>query len=263
MRKAFLAILTGLLVFSSLNALAADDVKTQKIKASYMLAFGRPAEPGEVKHWNSQPNYSMKELMDRHRAYISSGYQDFVITRAYIDAMGRLPLEDEKKYWRPFNQNYSELMKNHVNWLGGGNKEYDKVIKRAFHFVAGRLPDADELRIWKGKGVKSYLILVGLLQHSKAEAAKTGVKRLMGLEDWISSFSTALAAVFVSKPVAAEILALVGNDGASMVAAGGGNMVAAGGGNVMIKAELIGNDGGSMVAAGGGNIVGNAGGNIE
>ena len=49
---------------------------------------------------------------------------------------------------------------------------------------------------------------------------------------------------------------LIGQDGASIVAAGGGNIVAAGGGNIVAAG------GGNIVAAGGGNIVAAGGGNL-
>lgn len=260
MRKTLQPLLALGFVLLSYYATAADDLKTQRIKSSYVLAFGRAPDAGEIKHWRGQGDLNMAALMDRHRAFIAAGYQDFVITRSYVDAFGRMPSEDEKKYWRQYNQTYTELMKNHVKWLVG-NSEYDKVITRAFRYVAGRSPESDELTRWKAKGVKSYVILVGLLQDSKKQAEKTGTKKLLGLEDWLSAASTALSFIFVSKSVATEINALIGNDAGSLVAAGGGN--------VMIRADLIGNDAGSLigndagslVAAGAGNMVAAGGGN--
>ena len=56
---------------------------------------------------------------------------------------------------------------------------------------------------------------------------------------------------------------VVANDGAGIVAAGGGNIVAAGGGNVQANGgEIVAGGGGNIVAGGGGNIVAGGGGNI-
>jgi hypothetical protein len=268
-KPSLLLILAGLFI-SSISAYAIDDEQTQRIQASYLLAFGRKATSdtrwgGELENLKKLGNLTLKQLMERHKATIASGNQVAVIERAYIDAFGRKPsvmkngVPGELEYWVKQNRTYTELMTAHMNWLTTNSGERDATIRRAFIFVRGTGPDQEELDAWKKKGIKSYVMLVGLLQHAKSKA---GTKKLMGLwEDILSTASNALSYFAIGRNIQNEIATLIGNDAGSLVAAGGGNLVAAGGGNIKADVSLIGNDGASLVAAGGGNLVAAGGGN--
>jgi hypothetical protein len=268
--KPSLFLVLAVLLFSSVSANTLDDEQTQRIQTSYLLAFGRkatsdPRRGGELEHWKKQGNLSLKQLMERHKAFIAAGNQRAVIERAYIDAFGRNPsitkngVPGEVEFWTKQSRTYTELMTAHMNWLTSNSGERDATIRRAFIFVRGTGPDQEELDAWRRKGVKSYVMLVGLMQHAKSKA---GTKKLMGFwEDILSTASTSLSYFAIGRNIQNEIATLIGNDGASLVAAGGGNLVAAGGGNIKADASLIGNDGASLVAAGGGNLVAAGGGN--
>jgi len=255
--KMSIVLLIIALSISSINSFAIDDEKTQRVQASFLLALGRKATANEVRIW-SAPNPTMMQLMDKHKVNMPNEKYG-IIVRAYWDAFGRKPTDGEVTHWSKSNYSYTELMKQHVNWLRSQNGENEATIHRAFTKVRGTNADAEELKAWKNKGVRSYLMLVGILQATKPQA---GTKRLLGFfEDMISALSSAINYCIVGKTVQKEIFnlvghdgsSLIGNDGASLIGNDGGSLLAAGAGKVKVDMSLIGNDGGSMVAAGGGN----------
>jgi hypothetical protein len=246
----------------------ADSAATlrERVQASYIIAFGRTASYDEVAYWTKQNPNSVGDLVAGHRQFLTrdANTHRATITRSYIDAFGRDPNGGEIQHWMSGNDTYTQLMKNHVSWLTGNAAEYEKVIKRSYQFVLQRQPDAGEIKYWRSQGIISYAMLVAA--HDTWRKANPSAPAKTSGVATVSPSSSYLAGVVVSPLIAREALAasglvaagggnLVGNDGASLVAAGGGNLVAAGGGN------LVGNDGASLVAAGGGNLVAAGGGN--
>ena len=221
----------------------------ERIQASYLIAFGRPASSGEVQYWAGQHPTSVSALVANHRNYLTrdSGTHRATIVKAYQDAMGRNPTEAEINYWFRGNDTYTQLMKNHISWLGGNPGEYEKVIRRSYNYVFHRQPNAGELRYWKSQGTLSYIMLVACHQEWQRHNGSTP-KTSGGLA--ISSNAPALNAVQLSSSIANEARAAAG-----VIAAGGGNVIAAGGGNVIAAG------GGNVIAAGGGNVIAAGGGN--
>src|SRR6476469_10380334 len=139
----------------------AQTEKIQKIQASYMLAFGRMPDAGEINYWNGQAEKSVKDHLANHAKYAhdNPGEKRKLIIKSYVDALGRNPTEQEIQYWSKGYDLYYTLMKNHISWLGGNPAEYEKVIKRSYQTMLGRQPDAGELAYWKGQGTLSYVTL--------------------------------------------------------------------------------------------------------
>jgi hypothetical protein len=256
MRKIGLNILLPfvILFFSAMQLHAQTDEKNQRIQTSYLLAFGQLPSSGEVNHWSKQSqSNNLKELMDQHKAYIrGGGYRTEAIKNSYKDAFGRNPSDAEVKWWAQYNQNYTELMKAHLKFARDNSSAYDDVIKRAFKYVRGTEPDAEELAAWKRKGVKSYVMLVGMLQYAKS---KSGTKKLLFWEDLIGAASYAISYVKINFNILKEAQSLIGPDGGSLIGNDAGSIVAAGAGNIRPDASIVGNAGGNIVAAGAGNIV--------
>ena len=242
MKKMILSLMTVVIAVASF-AQDANQLCSEPVQASYMLAFGRASQDGEITYWQGRnESNSIADLLKVPKSYIGqdTGTRTATIRRAYIDAMGRIPSPDEIKYWSAYNQTYSELMKNHIQWLGGSPAEYEKVIKSSYRFVLNHQPSSDEVKYWKGQGILSYVMLSGYHDDWKKKNPPTMEKTTGKTE--VSSTSGLLSVVPLSASVAAEAklaTGLTSSIGSNMVAAGGGNMVAA--------------DGGNMVATGGGN----------
>ena len=252
MKKTTYALFTFIIIlFSSFSSYAQDD-KTQRIQASYILSFGQLPQQGEITHWLSQPqSSSMALLMAAHKAFIGTGgYKKEAIINSYKDGWGIKMDENDSQYkfWAQYSQTYTELMTAHIQYFIANPAVYEKVIKRAFQFSMGRQPSAAELNTWKNAANKySYAILTGFLQTiaNTVSLSYRSENRMI-----LNSLSTAVTGIRVSSKIAGEIKSISGlitNDGGTLVAAGAGN--------------LITNDGGTLVAAGAGNIALNSGAN--
>ena len=249
MRKITLSLLTFFVVLSF--SVHAQDDKTQRVQASYILAFGQMPSSGEITYWTGQPeSASMSQLMAKHRSFINSGgYKKEAIINSYKDALGRRPSDGEIGYYSPMNMTYTDLMKNHIQWLSGNAGEYDKVINNAYRYALNRAPSTDELNSWKTNSRKySYAMIAGYLQNKKSSYSVqcTASENAMSL----GTSSLAITGVKVSNAILQELKlvpGLITNDGGTLIAAGAG--------------KLITNDGGTLVASGAGNIALNSGAN--
>ena len=217
----------------------------ERIRSSYVMAFGRDASGGEITYWKGQGNLSFNDLISRHKGWImqDAGTHQGVINRAYIDALGRNPTSGEIAYWMKGNETYTELMGKHITFLQNNKDEYGKTINRSYKFVFGRDGSAGEISYWKGQPVASYIGLVAYHQDYKARNGN-----LINGKATVEP-SSMITGVRISNQMLGEIKGsnIMVSVGANIVAAGGGNMVAAGGGNMVAAG------GGNMVAAGGGN----------
>lgn len=248
--KTLLRICLCFLVISPITLLAQNSsAQSERIQSSYLLAFGRAPNSGELNYWLGQGQRSIADLIALHRNYLSrdAGNHRAAITRAYVDAMGRNPSTGEINYWMQGTDTYAQLMKNHMQWLAGNPAEYANVIRRSYQFVLGRQPNAGELAYWQSQGVLSYVVLVGCHEQWRQQ---NGSRAQTSGQPMVAARSSFLVTVPVSPAIANEARMAAG-----IVAAGGGNIVAAGGGNIVAAG------GGNIVAAGGGNIVAAGGGN--
>jgi hypothetical protein len=232
----------------------AQDEQEQRIRTSYLMAFGRDASSGEVTYWKGQGNRSVGDLYNNHKAYIKSDNttRRQAIIKSYVDALGYNPSEAEITYHSQFNRTYTEMMQQHMNYVSQNASEYDKVIRRSYKAVFNRTPNDGELAYWKGQAKCSYFILVSYHESYKRANQTTAASGGNKINFANVPFAVSLSVSNLVAKEAAGIIAagggnVIGQNGATMVAAGGGNMVAAGGGNMVAAG------GGNMVAAGGGN----------
>lgn len=217
--------------------------KTERIQASYLLAFGRKANQSEVNYWLSQPGKTVAEYLANHRQFAVSdkGTMKSLITKSYQDILGRVPTQAELNYWMSGNQLYVDLTKNHIRWLSDNPAEYENVIKRSYEKMFGRQPETAEINYWKSQGVLSYVVLLSCHEEWKRTNGQTA-KKISGSSS-ISTNGLSLQTIPVSDKVANEVklatgLTNGGNGGGNVIAAGGGNVIAAGGGNVVAAGGL-------------------------
>ena len=176
MKKTTIAFLFTfiVIVFSSYCVKGQDDEKTQRIKASYILAFGQLPSAAEVNNWYPQSySNSMAALMAQHKAFIKSGgYKKEAIINAYKDAYGLTLKETDGEYiaYSYYNWTYTDVMNNIVGWFKNHPADYEKVINNAFKYVYNRKPSTLEMDKWKNNSQKySYAMMVGYLQTKKSK----------------------------------------------------------------------------------------------
>jgi hypothetical protein len=221
----------------------AQTEQEQRIRASYILAFGINASQGEVDYWKTRGNLSISQLLELHRQYFatSPNIQKQTIGRSYVDAFGRWPSIPEIDYYMKGKSNYSELMKGHMSWLRGNAGEYVESIKRSYQKVFNRQPNQGEIDYWKPYFL-SNVMLIAYHNDYKNKSTKGNTVNM--------SASPYIVSVAVSAAVANEARTAAG-----IVAQGGGNIVAQGGGNIVAQGagNIVAQGGGNIVAAGAGN----------
>ena len=240
--------------FSISQSLYAQSEQEQRIRASYILAFGKDASGGEVSYWKTQGNLSISQLITRHQQYFrqDANTRRTTIIRAYQDAMGRNPSEGEIAYWKNGVDTYTTLMNNHIQWLQGNPAEYENSIKRSYSYALNKVPTSAEINYWRNQGTISYLVLVAChkdYQRRTLSSSPINFNASAGVEVKLSSAAIAKEAFQAvgGRLIGNDSAGLIGNDSGGIIAAGAGKMVAAGGGNMVAAG------GGNMVAAGGGN----------
>lgn len=233
-------------MFASAAGFAQSQQKLDRIKAAYMLAYGREPVSGEITFYVNQQDQTIGQYLNLLSDYASrdKSFKRSLISKSYVDAIGRKPNEGEINYWMNGSDLYYNLVKNHVAWLQNNPAEYEKVIRRSYQAVLNRQPSTGEINYWKGQGTLSYIVLVGCHEE---------FKRRMGSGNSTNAnisgtSSGSLTVIPLSSNVATEAKSASGIQiGGNVIAAGGGNVIAAGGGNVIAAG------GGNVVAAGGGN----------
>lgn len=222
----------SLCITPQLHAQSKDEV----INGSYLVAFGRFANSGELNYWRQYVGTNtVKMMVEKHKQFIRNDQneREQTVRRSYIDAFGWGPSADELKYWSSRNQTYGELMSNHINnWLNVYADKKEQVIKQSYQKVFGRNPNAGELKYWMGQPTISYVQLVATHTTWKQQNQQTSTFTSIKPNLNTNGISTA---------------ALSSQAVAAVVSAGGGNVVSAGGGNVVSAG------GGNVVSAGGGN----------
>lgn len=222
-------------------------IKKERIQSAYMLAFGRKATSGEENYWTSQPDKTLSAYLDNHRSFAynqDEATRKAIITKSYLDILGRNPTTQEIQYWLPQRKLYYELTQNHIQYLVTNPSEYEKVIQRSYTAVLKRNADAGEITYWKSIGTLSYAVLLSCHYEWKKRNG-AAAKKTSGQNN-VSEDGNYLQTVPVSSSIANEIKAAAGGN---VVAPGGGNVIAPGGGNVVSPG------GGNVIAAGGGNVI--------
>jgi hypothetical protein len=248
-------LLAIVLLMAGSNSFAQTTVgeayQIERIKVSYIIAFGRLPKDGERDYWKGQGKLTTGQLVDLHKKFIAGDVssQHTVITKAYIDATGDVPGQDDiarNISQLKGNLTYTEMMKRLMNNLYSNAAAYDRVVDLSYRAAFGRSPKEGEWKHWRSQTRCSYLMLVSFHESWKKDNPGS-----IGLTNGSNAINfnalQRIAAVNVSLSVAREAAGIVGNAGGNMVAAGGGNIVAAGAGNMVAAG------GGNMVAAGGGN----------
>jgi hypothetical protein len=215
---------------SSLNAQS----KEENINGSYFVAFGRFANQGELGYWKGQGNYTIAQLVEIHKNYLSKDGNERTATikRAYMDAFGWGPNNDDINNWGKQNKTYSEILSAQMNILKNNNQSRTLVIQQSYYRSFNKLPDANQLKYWLSQPVYSFAQLVAFHTTWKNQGSNTSsASKIQGglNQNGISTYSFSPQAI------------------SAVVAAGGGNVVAAGGGNVIAAGGM------NAVAAGGGN----------
>jgi len=230
--KLMLAVIMIATSALSSKAQTEDQLKTERIGASYMIAMGRMANSGEITYWKSQGNLSVAQLVEKHRAYLSGdkASKRTMIIKAFKNAYGRVPTESEVATNMNQNMTYAEWMNNHLAWLNKSSADYVNVIKNSYKTVFGREPNTAEINYWKTQPVMSHMILAACHEDWKrrnGNAAKTSGSNTIGTS---SSYVDLLK---VGATVAGEASKIIGSAVGNVIAPGGGNVVSGGGGNVV------------------------------
>ena len=240
----FKSLLLLVLAFSSVTAFAQSREKLERIKAAYMLAYGREPVGGEITFYNNQRDQTIPQYLNLLADYAKreKSFKRSLISKSYIDALGRKPIDGEINYWLNGTDLYYNLVNNHVSWLKGNPAEYEKVIKRSYQAVFGRQPNSGELNFWKGQPTVSYVMLVGCHEQWKRTNGNGNAA-----SNRISNTSNGSVTVVPLTTVVANEVKNAANiqPGGNVISPGGGNVVAAGGDNLI----AVGSAG--VVAAGG------------
>ena len=236
-----------LVLFTLCTALAtfAQQTRTDRIVASYMIAFGRPPQTAEIAYWLTDP-LSLKpvnDLVEKHRNNMNKVDRSLrlsAVKQSYIDAFGRAPRQDEIDYWMGSVNTYAEMRAKHVEWFAARPDEWAKVIQASYQTAFKRAPKADELAYWKGQPARSFWDLVvqhdEFIRNNPHLGPKNGTAgaTLVRKENKVTIAPSLLSEIRLS-------------GGAGVISTGGGNVISTGGGNV------ISTGGGNVISTGGGN----------
>lgn len=238
-------LLLTLFILCTAVATYAQGSRTERIIASYMIAFGRPPQAAETQYWLTDPlsNKTVNDLVEKHRENMNKVDRSLRLTavkQSYIDAFGRAPRQDEINYWMGSVNTYAEMRKKHVEWFAARPDEWVKVIQASYQTAFKRAPKADELAYWKGQPARSFWDLV--VQHDEF------IRNNPHLGPKSGSSGTTLVKrenkVTITPSLLNEIRL---SGGAGVISTGGGNVISTGGGNV------ISTGGGNVISTGGGN----------
>ncbi len=206
----------------------------ERIKASYMLAFGRAPFPSELNYWLGRGNLTIAQLIDFHR----QGFIEIpvlhkeTILNSYNDALGRKPSEDELKYWMNDTATYLELMSNHLQLLKLNNWENERVIKLSYLKIFHREPGVEEMNLWKKRGVAGFFFLEGYLEiYKKKNQMEGGNVEIVNIKDFLFASTISLspsvaseAMKIISKTKNPVVTRTISQHGGSIIAAGKRNI---------------------------------------
>jgi hypothetical protein len=250
MKKSFFALtLAAAVVLFSGTARAQSEEQTQRITTSYLVALGRAPSAAELNVDSQAPGLSIATAIERRRELIQkdAGTKRAVIIKAFEDAFGREPSEDEIRDGQKGNRTYSELMSAHVTRLAEHPTEYEQVMNRAYRLVIHRDIYPMEVEYWKKRSTVPYYLLAACLEDW-ARRNQPGLMVTSG-ETIISFNNSCLSTIQLSPKIAAEARTLLGlptseNENAPNQASFGRNIVATGAAEIVSSGHI------NFVAAG-------------
>ena len=237
--KALLASLLVVAAIASTPATASplSTDQTKRLAASFVLAQGRAPSSAEIQQWTQQGPLSIADLIARQRTQLQSDAATMRATavKAWQDAFGRAPSEEEIGSWPRGANTYTELMQRHVQWLAGHPADYEKVMQRAYQYLLRREIYPLEIDYWKKQGALPYILLLACLEDW-ARRNQPGLMVTVGIAT-VSVNSEYLVTVRLSPALAAEARAAAGLSPAADATAGH-NLVAAGAGNLVTGGRI-------------------------
>ncbi len=230
--RVLFALVCSALLVTGVIAQNADQLKTDRINASYLIAMGRKPNSGEITHWKKQGDLTVAQLVENHRNYLAgdANMKRALIIQAFKNSYGRDPIESEIKTNMTQKMTYAEWMTNHINWLKKSTTDYTDVIKRAYKAVMGRDPQQAEINYYRSQPVMSYMVMAATLEEWKRQ---NGTKAKTSGSLTIGSTSSYISHVGVSATVAKEASNLIGQASGNVIAPGAGNAISPSGGNVV------------------------------
>ena len=113
------------LALSSLMAAEPAPLQTERIEASCVLAFGRPPSPAEIAEAEKFEVNNVADLVARHRQRLEAdaALARATAVKAWKDAFGREPSDQEIASSASSNRTYTELMKHHIQTLAADAAE--------------------------------------------------------------------------------------------------------------------------------------------
>lgn len=248
-------VLIAALALSSLTAAETSPVQSERIAASYMLAFGRVPSPAEMAETEKLGEVGVADLIARHRQRLETdaALKRATAVKAWKDAFGREPTDQEIASAVSGNSTYTELMKRHIQSLAADAAEYEKVMERAYRLVIRRGVYPEEITYWKKRDTLPYALLVGAIENWGRRNAP-GLMVTTGTPT-VSINSNYLTTVRLSPTVAAEARAAAGlpvPGTADFISATGRTLVAAGAGELVSGGRI------HLALAGGSNLVSDA-----
>jgi hypothetical protein len=166
MKSRALPVLLAALFLSPVLASAQAATPQELISASCLIAFGRPAELGEL----NDPlltNKTLTQLVQGHREDLKNDpdFQRLVARQAHLHARGvAAPGKPDFVSSAP-GLNYAEHMKQQIEWLAQHPDAYREVINRAYQLVIRRDAYPEEIAYWKPYGTLPYVVLVGAIEN--------------------------------------------------------------------------------------------------
>lgn len=218
-----LALVLAVVVLSSsvLAAAPSSLAASERIAASYLLAFGRPATADELGRVRAPGAVTVATLLAEHRQRLQSDTeaQRQTAGRAIEDAYGRAPADAELAHAAG---TYTELVRQHLAQLAQSPDEYRRVLDRAYQLAIHRPAYDVEVTYWKERATLPYVLLVGCIEgwgrrNAPGLMATTG-NACVGVN------SALLRTLSISPAMAAEVRTAFGllptGDPAQAIAAG-------------------------------------------
>jgi hypothetical protein len=244
--------LSAILTISAVSASAEAAGTTERIAASYVLAFGRAPTKAEVSSGETSDSLSISDLIANHRQRLQrdAALKRETAMKAFKDAYGRTPSESELASSIGVDGTYTDLMKHHIEHLAKDPAEYEKVMERAYRLVIRRGVYPGEVGYWKSRDTLPYVLLVGCIEdwgrrNAPGLMATTGTPTVSVNSNYLTTVR--LAPSLVTEARAAAGLMVEGTP--DFNSASGRNLVAAGAAKLVTGGRI------AFVASGSANLL--------
>lgn len=229
------------MITTTLFAQNDQQLKKERVITSYMIAFGRQPNSGELTYWTGRENLSVEQLVNLHNQFLNSNTDEKrkVIARAFENSYGYAPNENQVKENMRSSYNYTQWMGNHLAYLRSNATAWNDMISKVYWNVCKRGATDNDRRSWKQSDAKPYMLVAAVVDVWNRQNTSGSLS--------VSKTSAYLSQTPVSPTVANEASRLIGAAGGNVIAPGGGNVIAVGGGNVIAPG------GANVIAVGGGN----------